>query len=567
MSRRHGRPATLLPSIGWLRRYQRGWLRGDAVAGLTIAVVLIPQGMAYAVLAGMPAITGLYASIVALVVYGLTATSSHVSPGPAALVSLMVASALAPLAAEGTAEYVALAGLLALMVGVLQVAMGLLRLGQLVNFLSHPVIVGFTAAAGLVIGASQLPDLFGIDVEPRTPFLELTWTLLRRLGETDPWTAGLGIASVTAMLLGRRLAPRVPTPLCVMAAATAATWLLGLDARGVDVLGQVPSGLPRPTVPPLTLALASELLTAAVTIAVVGYAMHISIAKAVAVRSRNRIDADQELVASGVMNGAAGFFSGFPVSGSFTRSAVNYEAGATTQLAGVIAAIGLALTTQFLTPLFSYLPQTVLAGIVVAAVLGLVDVRESVRILRMSRDDGLALLAALGGTLLLGLEPGIALGVAVAAGLSLLRSMRPRMVEVGQVVGEPVFRDITRFDTWTDARVAILRVEAGLTYLNAEPVMTWVSALVAERDQLQAVVLDASAVARLDASGAHVLQMLHDELGRAGVELHFATLRGPVRDALDRAGLWEKMAAGRSHPRIADALEAVGVRPPQSPGG
>jgi sulfate permease, SulP family len=551
-------PRALLP--GWVRGYDRAWLRGDLVAGVTVAAMLIPQAMAYAALAGMPPITGLYAAVVPLVLYALLGTSSHIGFGPVALVSLLTASALDPLARGETARYVALAGGLALLVGLIFLLLGALRAGALVNVISHPVISGFTSAAAIVIAFSQARDLFGIDMQRAEHFPEAVAALAVNIGATHPPTLAIGLVSLAVLLIARRVRSQLPAALAVMAAATVVVWSLGLAEDDVAVLGAVPAGLSSPLVPDLGLADLRALLLPAVVITLVGFAETIAIAKAIAARTRERIDPNRELLASGGANVSAGLFSAFPVAGSFSRTAVNYEAGARSPLAGVITAAVIAITLLLFTGALYHVPRAVLAAIVVAAVLGLVDFRAAARTLRTSPADGAVWVATFAATLGLGVEVGLAAGVGLNLAIYVVQRIRPHLVELGRVQGTTMFRNIARFPTVTDPRVAILRLDAPLDFLTAAHVSSSIAKITVNRPELDLLILDCSGIGAVDASGLHMLEGLQSDLATAGVDLRLATLRGPVRDVLRRAGLWDELA-DRCHAGIDGALEAAGEQP------
>jgi sulfate permease, SulP family len=550
--------AAAVPALRWLRGYDRATLGADVVAGLTVAVMLVPQAMAYAALAGMPPVTGLYASIVPLVVYALLGTSGQLAFGPVAIVSLLTASALAPLAAGDPATYVALAAVLALLVGALLLLLGLLRLGALVSFLSHSVISGFTSAAALIIGFSQARELLGIDTERSESFIGTLTGLAANAATANPATVAIGLGSVAALVAGKKLAPRVPTALLVVAVTTGATALLGLADAGVATLGEVPSGLPRPALPAITVDAVLALLPSAAAIALISFLEGISVAKAIAAKTRQRIDADAELVASGAANLAAGVFQSFPVAGGFSRTAVNHQAGARTPMASLITAAVVALTVAFLTPLFFHLPRAVLAAVIVVAVAGLVDLGSARHAWRVRRSDAAVLGLTFAATLLIGVEPGIAVGVAASLALLLWRTGNPHTAELGRVTGTTRFRNTDRYPTRTDPTVAVLRVDGPLYFASAKRFDDRVTGLVADRKDLAAIVLDCSAVTGMDTDGSHALAELDRKLDDAGVTLHLATVRGPVRDVLERAGLWERLH-DRIHPAIPAALDGVGL--------
>ncbi|MBO4205321.1 SulP family inorganic anion transporter [Micromonospora echinofusca] len=556
--------ARVVPLLGWLRHYDRATLRHDLTAGLTVAVMLVPQSMAYATLAGMPPVTGLYAAIVPLVVYALLGTSGSLAVGPVAITALMTSATLAPLADGDPARYAALAGLLALLVGAIQLLMGVLRLGVLVNFMSHSVLSGFTSAAAIVIAASQVKDLFGLKAGRAETFPEIVGSVWRTATTAHGLTILVSAVSVAGLVLLRRYLPKLPGALIVVAGVTAVSAALSLGDRGVKILTTVPGGLPAPALPALSGADVSALLPAAVAIALVAYMEGIAVAKSLAAKSRQQVGANQELVAVGAANVSAGLFQAFPVAGGFSRSAVNFSAGARTPVATLVTAAVVALTALALTPAFYHLPKAVLAAIVVVAVLGLVDRRGAVTSWRARRSDGLTLGLTFLVTLLFGVEPGLAAGVAFSLGAFLWRSARPHTAELGRVPGTDTFRNVARYTGLvTDPGVAAIRIDGPLYFANAQLLADQLLGLAEQRAGLTTIVLDASAISDTDADGAHALAELHDRLDARGVTLHLATVRGPVRDLLDRAGVWRPLhEAGHVHRDVSSALAAAGTGQP-----
>jgi sulfate permease, SulP family len=553
--------ARRLPLVALLRHYPRQHLRGDVTAGLTTAVMLIPQAMAYAALAGMPPVTGLYASVVPIAVYALLGTSGALAFGPVAIVALLTASAVAPLASGDPATYVALAGVLALMVGAIQLLLGVLRLGSVVDLLSHAVISGFTSAAALVIAASQFRSLTGIDAEGGETFVEELSSLAGAIGTLHPVTLAVGLGSVAALVVFRRRLPRIPGPLVVVTLVTALAFAVGLDDRGVAVLGEVPAGLPAPALPVIGLDQVQQLIGPALVIALLSFVEGISVAKAIAGKTHERIDSTQELLASGSANVAAGLFQAFPVAGGFSRTAINHQAGARTPVASLITAAMVAFSALALTPLFTYLPRAVLAAIVVVAVAGLVDVRSAKHAWRTDRWDFATLAVTFAATLVLGVELGIGIGIIGSLLLLVARSTRPHITEIGLVPSSGQYRNVARYDSVTDPRVLLIRVDAALLFATAPAVHRRVEQLCEARDdRLRGVVLDCSAVSDIDGDGAHVLDDVGRTLDARGVELHLATVRGPVRDALGRTGHLPTLhAEGRIHEDVAEALAALGI--------
>ncbi|MCC5953865.1 MAG: sulfate permease [Acidimicrobiia bacterium] len=551
-----GGAARFLPVPRWVRGYPRRLLRGDVVAGVTVAVMLVPQAMAYANLAGMPPVTGLYAALAAIVAYALLGTSGSLAVGPVAITSLITLSGLSTIVSPDDPSYPVVAALLAVTVGGILLAAGVLRLGFLVDYLSHPVISGFTSAAAITIGISQVKDLLGVQIGRPEGVPATIAALWDQLGATETATAALGASTVVGLVLLRRFAPVVPAALLAVVVTTLVSWWADLPARGVAIVGDVPAGLPGPVMPELDLGLVRDLLPVALTIAVVAYAEGVSIAKALARRTRDRIDADRELVATGAANVSAGLFGGFPVAGGFSRTAVNHQAGARTPLASMVTAVGLAVTLLWLTPLLHNLPLAALAAIVVVAVAGLVDVRGALEITRVDRRDAAALAVTFGTTLLVGIEAGLAVGVVVSLLLFVHRSANPHTTELGRVSGTTEYRNVDRWPTACSEDVAVLRVDAPLFFANAGAFDARIRRLLADRPGLRYLVLDASGIGGIDASGVHLLTDIDRDLATSGVELHLATVRGPVRDALERADTWAAFE-GRVHPSITAAVTAV----------
>lgn len=554
----------VLPVLRWARGYHRVLLVADLRAAATVGVLLIPQAMAYAALAGMPPITGLYAAIVALVVYTVLGTSNYSSPAPAAIDALLVAAAVGPLADGDPTRYVALAGLLALLSGLLQVAAGGLRLGALVSFVSVPVIIGFTTAAALTIATTQLKELLGLDAGARTANLIQTLeALLPRVGQTRPLTLALGAGCIVALLLlPRRLPVWLPAPLVVLAAAAVVVALPGLHGE-ITLIGAVPHGLPTPVLPSLAGSDVSALLPSAAALALISYLESISTASAFARRSRSQIDPNQELIALGAGNVACGLFRGFNVASGFSRSAVVFNAGARTPMTGLLAAALVAIALLTVTPVLALLPKVALAAIIVVAVTSLVDVRGAVDVARVRRTDLFALVAAFLATVVFGPVTGLAVGVVVSLILFLQQSARPHFPELGRVAGTARYRNLTRHGRiHTDPAVLLLRLDAPLYFANSQAVADRIGDIVASRPALRYVVFDASALSWIDYTGTETLAELDRTLGQTGVELHVAALRGPPRDILSRTrcGAW-LTEQGRLHADVASAVSTLDLDP------
>lgn len=550
------------PAFRWLASYDpRQNLQGDVRAGITVAVMLIPQGLAYAMLAGLPPVVGLYSAVFPLLAYAAFGTSRQLAVGPVAMDSLLVAVGVAAIAPTSSAEYVAAATILAALVGGLQVAMGALRLGFLVNFLSQPVVNGFTSAAAVIIGSSQLPHLLGVRLETSARTHEVLSGLLTGLEQTHAWTAGLGLGSVAVLLLLKRYAPRVPAALLLVALATLLSFSLGLEHRGVTVVGGVPAGLPGPTLTLLDAERITALLPTAVTIALVGFLEAISVAKVFASKNGYEVSANRELVSLGLANLAAYLFRGYPVTGGFSRTAVNAEAGARSLMASVISAAVVALALWKLTPLFTHLPKAALAAIVLVAVGGLVDVRAPARLWRIKPTDAALVVVTFGLTLALGMQLGIAGGVLVSLGLFIYRTTRPHTAELGRLPGTEVYRNLKNFpEAQAVPGLLILRVDASFYFGNVAFFKDRLDALLRERPhEVCRVLLDASSINDLDSSAEQALREAVRRLRANGKDLYLANVKGPVREVMKRAGLWGELGEDHIFLDIHSAVQRIGA--------
>jgi SulP family sulfate permease len=542
-------PTRFLPILDWGARYSRGTAANDLVAAVIVTIMLIPQSLAYALLAGLPAEVGLYASIAPLVLYGIFGTSRALAVGPVAVVSLMTATAAGAVAAPGSEAYLGAALVLAALSGLMLTAMGLLRLGFLANFLSHPVISGFITASGIIIAASQLRHILGVEAGGHT-LAALAVSLAEALPQTNPATLAVG-ASATAFLfwargglkplmrragLGARAADLLAKagPIFAVAATTLAAWGLGLGEAGVAVVGAIPEGLPPVTLPPLDPGLWGSLAVSALLISVVGFVESVSVAQTLAAKRRQRIGPDQELVGLGAANLGAAVTGGYPVTGGFSRSVVNFDAGAETPAAGIFTAAGIALATLFLTPLLHHLPKATLAATIIVAVLSLVDLGALRRTWTYSKGDFAAQAATILLTLGLGVESGIVAGVGLSIALHLYRTSRPHYAVVGQVPGTEHFRNIRRHDVVTAPNVLAIRVDESLYFPNARFLEDLVADAIGADPRLTDVVLMCSAVNEIDASALESLEAIDHRLRDAGMRLHLSEVKGPVMDRLRR---------------------------------
>ncbi|MBX7514275.1 sulfate permease [Qipengyuania sp. GH38] len=545
-----------LPILEWGRTYNRSILTNDLMAAIIVTIMLIPQSLAYALLAGLPPVVGLYASILPLVLYAIFGTSRTLAVGPVAVVSLMTASAAGAVAAQGTAEYLEAAITLAMLSGVMLAILGLLRAGFLANLLSHPVISGFITASGILIATSQLKHILGITAGGDN-WPSMLGSLARSITETNPWTLAIGIPATIFLFWVRKGAkpalqrlglparaadmtakagPVVAVALTIMAAIA-----FDLGDKGVKLVGAIPQGLPPFALPSTDLSLIQQLWVPALLISIIGFVESVSVAQTLAAKRRQRIEPDQELIGLGAANIASAFSGGYPVTGGFARSAVNFDAGAETPAAGAFTAVGIALATLFLTPLLFSLPIATLAATIIVAVLSLVDMKTPGQLWRYSKADFAAHVATIAVTLIAGVELGVITGVAVGLLLYLYRASRPHAAIVGRVPETEHFRNVERHCVFTVPHVLSIRIDEALTYLNARWLEEYVLERVAERPELRHVILMCSAVNEIDASGLESLEAINHRLGDGGIGLHLSEVKGPVMDRLKRTHFLDEL--------------------------
>lgn len=557
-----------LPILHWARAYDRHALISDGMAAVIVTIMLIPQSLAYAMLAGLPPVIGLYASILPLVAYALFGSSRTLSVGPVAVVSLLTATAASGVAAPGSPEYVTAALILALLSGLILVSMGIFRLGFVANLLSHPVISGFITASSLLIATGQLKHILGIKAEGAA-LPEMLASLFGSLSQTHWPTLVIGALataflfwsrrSLKPMLIRLRISPPIAAllartgPVLVVVASIATVILLD---PGAAVVGQVPQGLPPLSMPVVDPALWMALLPSAFLIALIGFVESVSVAQTLAAKRRQSISPDQEVIGLGMANLAAAFSSGYPVTGGFARSVVNFDAGAQTPAAGAFTAIGIGLASLFLTPLLFHLPIAVLAATIIVAVLSLADFGALRRTWKYSRSDFSALAATLGVTLLDGVETGIITGVAVSVLLHLWASSRPHVAVIGQVPGTQHFRNVLRHRVICTPEVLGLRIDESLFFANARAIETIIQQEVAARPQLRHVVLNCAAVNSIDASALESLELVMHRLSDAGIALHLSEVKGPVMDRLERSDFLHHLT-GQVHLSHYHAVETL----------
>ena len=539
--------AQYLPVLTWGRTYTRQSFTNDLTAAIIVTIMLIPQSLAYAMLAGLPPQMGLYASILPITLYAVFGTSRSLAVGPVAVVSLLTAASISRIATPGSDDYIVAAIALAFLSGVLLVAMGVFRLGFMANFLSHPVIAGFITASGLIIAASQLKAILGISAEGHN-LMQLAESLWAHRQDINWITALIGSLTTAflfwvrkgllPLLLALGLSEPVAKimakagPVAAIVATTALVWLLDLQSYGVKIVGSVPQGLPPLTMPKFSLDLWSSLLTSAILISVIGFVESISVAQTLAAKKRQRIDPDQELIGLGAANIGASFTSGFPVTGGFSRSVVNYDAGAETPAAGAYTAGGLIFASVFLTPLIFFLPRATLAATIIVAVLSLVDFKILGKAWRYSKADFTAVTTTMAITLVVGVEVGVITGVLVSILIHLYKSSRPHIATVGQVPNSEHYRNILRYDVITQPHILSIRVDESLYFANARFLEDHLFARATQQPQLRHVVLMCSAINDIDMSALDSLEAVNARLRDMGVSFHLSEVKGPVMDRL-----------------------------------
>jgi SulP family sulfate permease len=545
-----------MPVLDWGRSYDRQLFSNDLIAALIVTIMLIPQSLAYALLAGLPPEAGIYASIAPIILYAIFGSSRALAVGPVAVVSLLTASAIGQVAEQGTAGYAVAALTLAFLSGGFLVLMGVFRLGFLANFLSHPVIAGFITASGILIATSQLKHLLGVSAEGHT-LPEMLFSILGHLSQTNWITVVIG-GTATAFLfwVRKNLKPTLRKlgtpalladiltkagPVAAVVSTTVAVWAFDLADKGVRIVGEVPQSLPPLTLPGFSPDLLSALVVPAILISIIGFVESVSVAQTLAAKKRQRIDPNQELIGLGAANLGAAFTGGYPVTGGFARSVVNFDAGAETPAAGAFTAVGLAIAAVALTPLVYYLPNATLAATIIVAVLSLVDLSILRKTWAYSRADFIAVAATILLTLVLGVEVGVASGVAISVLLHLYKTSRPHIAEVGLVPGTQHFRNIHRHKVLTDPTLVTLRVDESLYFVNARFLEDLIQKRVTEGCSIRNVVLMFSAVNEVDFSALESLEAINHRLRDMGVGLHLSEVKGPVMDRLKRSHLIEHL--------------------------
>lgn len=548
-----------IPLLQWLPRYKKSYFSGDLSAGLTVGVMLVPQGMAYAMIAGLPPVFGLYAALIPQVVYALLGTSRQLAVGPVAMDSLLVASGLGALALSGIEEYIAMALFLSLFMGTIQFILGLFRMGFLVNFLSKPVISGFTSAAAIIIGLSQLKHILGTSIERSNQVHILLKNALLNIDSTHWITVGIGLTAILIIKLSKKINPRIPAALIVVFLGVLIVYFLNLNEQGVKIVGEVPSGLPSPKLPTVDGSRISELFPIALTLALIAFMEAISVAKAIEEKhSDYEVDPNQELIALGASNIIGAVFQSYPTTGGFSRTAVNDQAGAKTGVAPLISALVVGLTLLFLTPLFYYLPNAVLASIIMVAVFGLIDLNYPLQLYKNQKDEFILLLVTFFITLGVGIKEGILLGVLSSLILLVYRTSKPHIAVLGRIRNTHYFKNVLRFpdDTETFKEFLVLRFDAQLYFGNKEYFKKeLLKQLEQNGKETQYIILNAEAISYIDSSAVFMLRQLINHLKRQNVRLIIAGSIGPTRDILYKTQLIDDIGKENLFVKTNEAFE------------
>ncbi len=550
-----------IPILDWLPNYKKIWLKGDFGAGLTVGVMLIPQGMAYASIAGLPAVYGLYASIIPIIIYAVFGTSRQLAVGPVAMVSLLTATAIGSFEGLSTSDYISYAILLAFLVGAIQFLLGVFRLGFLVNFLSHPVVSGFTSAAALIIGLSQLKHLLGIDIERSHHINEIIMNALQKANEIN-WVAfTIGIIGILIIIGIKKINKSLPSQLfsVIFGIVIVSFFNLGEGENAVKIIKEIPNTLPNYQLPLLDFSTIQLLIPMALTIALVSFMESIAVAKAIQIKHRDyKVIPNQELISLGLANVFGSFFQSFPTTGGFSRTAVNDQAGAKTGLAAIISALLIVVTLLFLTPLFYNLPKTILASVIMVAVFGLIDYKEAIHLWKSNRTDFFLLVVTFIATLTIGIEKGIGLGVILSLAMVIFKTTRPHVAVLAKIPGTHFYRNIERFEGVIRPKedVLIVRFDAQLYFANTAFFKDKLEELVIEKgEKLKLIIIDGESMNNLDSSGVHALLEVIDDYTSKKIEVAFSGIKGPVRDAMEKGGVIEKISFNHCFMSIQEAID------------
>ena len=547
----------LIPILEWLPNYNSSRFKGDFIAGITVSIILIPQGIAYALIAGIPPIYGLYCALVPQLVYAIFGSSRQVAIGPVAMDSLIVATGVSTLALAGSDSYIAIAILLAFMVGSIQFLLGVFRLGFIVNFLSKPVISGFTSAVALTIGINQFRNLFGVDFVQSDQIQYVLEDIWFNIIDFNVHTTVIGLISVGVIILLRKINKKIPNALLVVVVGILTIRYLGDEFSDVAIVKDIPSGLPSFSFPEMDISQIKELLPIALTLVMVGYLETISIGKSLeAKQDEYKLRPNQELIALGLSNIIGSWFKAYPSTSSFSRSAINQESGATTGMASLVSVVMVLLTLLFLTPLFYHLPKTVLAAIIIVAVFGLVNIKEAIFLWKANNLDFWLLVVTFFSTLLFGIEYGIMIGVGLSLIILIFRTSRPYVAELGKVPDSDFYRNKERFnEVILDDEVLVFRFDAQLFYANASYFIETLELMVEEKGpRLKLIVLDAESINRVDSTGVEMLKERIRFYHKKNILFYFAGVKGPVRDHLFRGKILDIITLDHFYMRVNGAV-------------
>lgn len=547
-----------LPILTWLPNYKKEYLKGDIASGLTVGIMLIPQGMAYAYIAGLPPVYGLYAALAPQIIYAFLGTSRQLAVGPVAMDSLLVAAGISVLAESGTAEYISLAILLALMMGTIQFLFGVFRLGFLVNFLSKPVISGFTSAAAFIIGFNQLKYLLGTELPRSNRIHELIYEAILHISETHWLTFTIGLGGIILIKGLKKIRKNIPSSLILIIVSILFVWVLDLEQYGVSIVKEIPSGIPIPQIPKLDFEKIEQLFPTALTLALIAFMEAISISKSVQSRHKDyELDANQELIALGAANMIGSIFNSYPATGGFSRTAVNEQSGAKTGISAIISASLVATTLLFLTPLFYFLPKAVLASIIMVAVVSLVDLKYPLILWKTKKEEFLMLIVTFVITLTIGIREGILTGVLLSLLVVIYRTTNPHYAILGAFPNTREYRNIIRFPSVTVREdVLILRYDADMYFANVAHFKDILRKEIALKgSKLKLIVINAESVNALDSSAQEMLIELNQSLKAEDIQLYFTGLKGPIRDYFKKGNLFETFGENTFFLDIQEALD------------
>ncbi len=548
-----------IPILDWLPNYKKEWFKGDLGAGLTVGIMLIPQGIAYAMIAGLPPIYGLYTAMIPQIVYAIFGTSRQLAVGPVAMDSLIVASGVVALAQIGTEHFIEFAILLAFMMGVLQVLFGFFKLGFLVNFLSRPVISGFTSAAALIIGLNQLKHLLGVQIVRDNRIHTLIFEAFQQVKEINWITFSIGLFSILILIFFKRITNKIPAALIVVILGIVFVRVFHLDQSGVQILGEIPKGLPDFTIPKFEKSTLINLFPIALTLSFIAFLEAISVAKAIELKHDNyKVNPNQELIAIGLGNIVGSFFQTYPATGGLSRTAVNNQVGAKTPLAAIISGLIVGFTLLFLTPVFYYLPKAVLGAIIVVAVFGLLDFSVPKQLLNYSKRELIILNTTLIVTATIGIKEGILIGVILSLAMLIYRSTKPHFAVLGQVPDTHFYRNVNRFEGLlkTTEDVLIVRFDAQLYFANISFFKDKLEEFVFNKGKkLRLIIIDGESINSIDSSGIYMLKDLINKYKKLNIEIAFSGMKGPVRDVLEKSGVMQKIRYENCFMSIQEAVD------------